>query len=55
VKSANAGAPKSQASTTVPQQPTETPQAQEVQTANRASVWGTVPAGGFDTRWGAMR
>ena len=56
VKSATAGAPKSGAST-VPQQPTETPQ--EVQTANSASVLrggqGTVPPGGFDTRWGAMR
>jgi murein L,D-transpeptidase YafK len=52
-KSANTGAPPQSQASTVPQQPTETPQ--EVQTANRANVWGTVPAGGFDTRWGAMR
>ena len=54
VKSANAGAGKSQAA---PAQPGDTPQ--PVETANNTTLLrgaqATVPAGGFDSRWGAMR
>ena len=54
VKSANAGAGKPQAA---PAQPGDTPP--PVETANNTNLLrgaqATVPAGGFDSRWGAMR
>jgi murein L,D-transpeptidase YafK len=55
VKSANAGAVKSPAAA-APQQPAEAP---PTETASNASLLrgaqATVPAGSFDSRWGAMR
>jgi murein L,D-transpeptidase YafK len=49
VKSANAGAAKSQAATTP-----QTPPAQQTETAMLPGAQATVPAGSFDSRWSAM-
>jgi len=56
VKSANAGAAKPPQSAPAPQQQAAAPQADTVNsTSLLRGAQATVPAGSFDSRWGAMR